>query len=54
MWSADVAMQEDDAEEQVEFSGPVAWTTIATSLAFAVAIFFLSSDDGQPLVCRLL
>ena len=41
MWSADVAMQEDDAEEQVEFSGPVAWTTIATSLAFAVAIFFL-------------
>ena len=41
MWSADVAMQEDDAEEQVEFSGPVAWTTIATSLAFAVAVFFL-------------
>ena len=41
MWSADVAMQEDDAEEQVEFSGPVAWTTIAASLAFAVAVFFL-------------
>ena len=41
MWSADVAMQEDDAEERIEFSGTVAWTTIATSLAFAVAVFFL-------------
>ena len=41
MWSAEVSMQEDEAEEQVEFSGPVAWTTIAASLAFAVAVFFL-------------
>ena len=41
MWSADVAMQEDDDEEEIEFSGPVAWTTIAASLAFAIAIFFL-------------
>ena len=41
MWSADVAMQEGDTEEQIEFSGPVAWTTIATSLTFAVAVFFL-------------
>ncbi len=41
MWSADVSMQEDDTEEKVEFSGPAAWTTIATSLAFAVGIFFL-------------
>lgn len=40
MWSGEVAVQEDEAE-QVEFSGPVAWTTLATSLAFAVAIFFL-------------
>lgn len=40
MWSADVATQEE-GEEAVEFSGPVAWTTIATSLSFAVAIFFL-------------
>lgn len=40
MWSADVAMQEED-EEPVEFSGPVAWTTVAASLIFAVALFFL-------------
>lgn len=41
MWSADVAVQEEDDVEQVEFSGPVAWTTVATSLALAVAVFFL-------------
>lgn len=41
MWSADVAIQEEDEPEQVEFSGPVAWTTIATSLAFAIGLFFL-------------
>lgn len=41
MWSADVAMQEEDQEEPVEFSGPVAWTTIAASLAFAIGLFFL-------------
>ncbi|MEM7130266.1 MAG: DUF1385 domain-containing protein [Chloroflexota bacterium] len=40
MWSADVAIQEE-GEEEVEFSGPVAWTTIATSLGFAIALFFL-------------
>ena len=40
MWSAEVASQEE-GEEKVEFSGPVAWTTIASSLAFAVVLFFL-------------
>ncbi len=40
MWSAEVAVQEE-GEEKVEFSGPVAWTTLAGSLAFAVALFFL-------------
>ncbi|MEZ4861851.1 MAG: DUF1385 domain-containing protein [Caldilineaceae bacterium] len=40
LWSAEVSTQEEGAE-QVEFSGPVAWSTIAGSLAFAVAIFFL-------------
>lgn len=40
MWSADVAIQEE-GEEAVEFSGPVAWTTIATSLGFAILVFFL-------------
>jgi uncharacterized protein YqhQ len=37
LWSADVAMGE---EEDVKFTGPVAWTTVATSLAFAVGLFF--------------
>ncbi|MFN2203168.1 MAG: DUF1385 domain-containing protein [Caldilineaceae bacterium] len=40
MWSAEVSVQEE-GEEKVEFSGPVAWTTIAGSLAFAIALFFL-------------
>ncbi len=40
MWSADVSVQEE-GEEEVEFSGPVAWTAIAGSLLFAVALFFL-------------
>ena len=40
LWSADVAVQEED-EEEVEFSGPLAWTTIATSLAFGIGLFFL-------------
>lgn len=40
MWSAEVASQED-GKEKVEFSGPVAWTTLAGSLLFAVALFFL-------------
>jgi uncharacterized protein YqhQ len=40
MWSAEVASQEE-GEEKVEFSGPVAWTTLAGSLGFAIALFFL-------------
>ncbi len=40
MWSAEVASQEE-GEEKIEFSGPVAWTTLAGSLAFAIALFFL-------------
>ncbi|HIQ05273.1 MAG TPA: DUF1385 domain-containing protein [Anaerolineae bacterium] len=38
MWSADVALSE---EEDVEFKGPVAWTTVAVSLAIGIGIFFL-------------
>ena len=41
MWSADVSMQEEGQEQPVEFSGPVAWTTIAVSLSFAIGLFFL-------------
>jgi uncharacterized protein YqhQ len=37
MFSADVAM----GEEEAEFSGPLAWGTIAFSLAMAVAVFFV-------------
>ncbi|CAN5451453.1 DUF1385 domain-containing protein [soil metagenome] len=40
MWSAEVSAQEE-GQEKVEFSGPVAWTTIAGSLAFAIVLFFL-------------
>lgn len=40
MWSAEVSAQEE-GKEKVEFSGPVAWTTIAGSLSFGIAIFFL-------------
>lgn len=37
-WSADVALGE---EEDVSFSGPLAWTTIAASLALGIGLFFL-------------
>ena len=37
MWSADVALSE---EEDVEFTGPVAWTTVGVSLAVAIGLFF--------------
>jgi len=40
LWSAEVSAQEE-GQEKIEFSGPVAWTTIASSLAFAIGIFFL-------------
>jgi uncharacterized protein YqhQ len=38
MFSADVAM----GESEVEFSGPIAWGTVAFSLVMALAIFFVS------------
>jgi uncharacterized protein YqhQ len=40
LFSADVAMAET-GEEKVEFKGPLAWTTLAVSLAISVGIFFL-------------
>ena len=39
-WSAEVSSQEE-GQEKIEFSGPVAWTTIGGSLLFSVALFFL-------------
>lgn len=45
LWSADVALSE---EEDVQFTGPVAWTTVAASLLIAiVAFFFLPAALGK-------
>ena len=38
LWSADVSLSD---EPDIKFSGPVAWTTIASSLAIAIGVFFL-------------
>ncbi len=38
MWSADVALGE---ETETSFTGPLAWGTVALSLAFGVGLFFL-------------
>ena len=38
MFSADVALAE---EEDIEFSGPVAWGTVAVSFAIAIGLFFV-------------
>lgn len=50
MFSADVAMGEED----VEFSGPIAWGTVALSLVLAVAIFFVSPLGLISLATRLV
>jgi uncharacterized protein YqhQ len=39
LWSADVAV--GDEKESVRFSGPLAWGTVAISLAFGIGLFFL-------------
>jgi uncharacterized protein YqhQ len=51
MWSADVALSEED---DVEFTGPVAWTTVAVSLAVAIGLFFfLPATAGKWLEGQL-
>jgi uncharacterized protein YqhQ len=50
MFSADVAME----EEEVEFSGPIAWGTIAFSMLIAVAVFFVGPLLLLGLVDRLI
>lgn len=40
LWSADIAVREE-GQEEVKFTGPVAWTTVATSLLIAIGLFFL-------------
>jgi len=46
MWSAEVSAVPEEGEEEIdpeniEFSGPVAWTTIASSMLVAIGLFFL-------------
>ena len=38
IYSAGVALEE---EEEVEFSGPIAWGTVAVSFAFGIGLFFV-------------
>ncbi len=58
-----MSLKEEGQEQQVTFTGPVAWTTIAASLAFSVALFFLlptaaakwiSPDAGSGLLVSLI
>lgn len=46
MWSADIALQEEKDEEgeakEIKFEGAVAWGTVATSLAMAIGLFFVT------------
>jgi uncharacterized protein YqhQ len=51
MLSADIAMGE---EEEVEFSGPIAWGSIAISLILAIAIFFVGPLLFISLIVRLV
>jgi uncharacterized protein YqhQ len=51
MWSADVAVS---AEENVSFSGPLAWGTVALSLALGVGLFFLLPTFLVGLMDRLI
>ncbi|GAB4537379.1 MAG: DUF1385 domain-containing protein [Anaerolineae bacterium] len=50
VFSADVAM----GEEEAEFSGPIAWGTIAVSLIIAIAVFFVGPILLIGLVDRLI
>ena len=42
MFSADVAMAEEEKEDSLEFSGPIAWGTVAFSLIMVIAVFFVA------------
>jgi uncharacterized protein YqhQ len=42
MYSAQVAIEDEEDENAADFSGPMAWGTIAFSLILVVAIFFVS------------
>ncbi len=38
MWAADVALGE---EEEISFTGPIGWATVAFSLVFGIGLFFI-------------
>lgn len=48
MYSAEIALQEE-GEEAVEFSGPIAWGTVAFSFLIAIGVFFVA-----PLLLAML
>ena len=50
MFSADVALEEE--EEDVSFSGPIAWGTMALSFAFGIGLFFVLPSLVVSLVDR--
>lgn len=60
MWSADVSLQEPQSKDgkgeaqEVKFAGAVAWGTVATSLAFAIGLFFVLPLFLTSLVDRWL
>ncbi len=41
LWSADIAVAEEEGENTQGFTGPVAWGTIAFSLAVGIGLFIL-------------
>ena len=50
MWSADVAIGEDD----VNFNGPIGFATLAVSLLMGVGLFFLLPTTGATLIGKWL
>jgi uncharacterized protein YqhQ len=65
MWSADIAVQDEEIEEAkkkgqaapenpISFNGPVGWATIAVSLAFGVGLFFLLPTTAATGIGALL
>lgn len=53
MWSADVAIQEEE-DEKVNFNGPIGWATVAVSLALGIGLFFLLPTTGASWIGHLL
>lgn len=49
MWSADVAMGEEE-EEKVSFDGPVGFATVGVSLLIGIGVFFLLPTTGATAI----